>query len=379
MIKLTSHFECGNGKNIQQIAANHFRMEVDGDLLEGYCVYFCFDVLNEADATTVTIELHEDPKFGAPTGFSLCFPTTIWIRPTGLDHYRPLPDQPALNDGHIVMKVPVAAHQSVRVALTYVAPYSEISELLRQMAQTRSDRCSAFVLGRSSEQREIHGLRVGTPGCPKVLVVAGQHPHEHAGVWGVFGIADFLSSLIPEAAALRERLDIQIVPIVNPDGNVLGRNAFNAEGLEMYCAFGDNPAAPEPEAVENRILWDWAVSENPVLWMNFHAYTGWKANSEFPYDGWYEVADRSAFADDPKRLLYDALCDTVRLQTDALSTHAQPGIHPESSLCHQLAKRHQVPTVFYELNNGTAGRHAATQRALRVFRMTAQTILHDVS
>jgi hypothetical protein len=160
----------------------------------------------------------------------------------------------------------------------------------------------------------------------------------------------------------------------------MGRNAFNAEQLDMYLAFGDHPDASEPEAHESRLLWKWALDSMPALWVNFHCFTGWRLNSEYPYDGWYEVDDRRIFKEPVQRRLYEALCDTLRLETDAPSTHERASVHPRSTLCHQLAQRFGIPHAFYEINNGTAGRHGATQRALRVFKQTTKTLLsYDTS
>jgi len=377
MIRITSDIECGNGKEIEQLAVDRFRLQVDGDKQSGYCGYFCFDIINEGPQADVTIELWEDAKFESPTGFRTLFPTTTWFKPVDFHRYRPLPGTPPASiEGHITFTVPVEQDQQVRVAMTYVAPYSEIAESLHQFTSERTDRCKLFSVGTSVQGREILGLRAGTPGTPKLFCVAGQHPHEHAGVWGVLGIADFMSSLLPEAAALRDQLDVFIVPTVNPDGNVLGRNAFNAEGFDMYQAFGDSPEADLPEAHESRLLWKWVTSEKPALWMNFHCYTGWRLNSEYPYDGWYEVEDYGLFSDPVQRRLYAALCDTLRLETDAPSTHERASIHQPNTLCYQFAKRFDLPHAFYEINNGTAGKHLGTQRALHVFKRVTNTLLH---
>ena len=380
MIKLTSDVECGNGKEIEQVAADHFRLQVDGDKQSGYCAYFCFDVINEGPAAEVTIELWEDAKFEKPTGFRTLFPTTIWFKPVDFHRYRPLPGTPpSSSEGYITFTVPVEQDQHVRVAMTYVAPYSEVAALLREYAGRRADRCELFSVGTTVQGREILGLRAGTPGKPKLFCVAGQHPHEHAGVWGVLGIADFISSALPEAEALRNELEVFIVPTVNPDGNVLGRNAFNAEGFDMYQAFGESPDTELPEAHESRLLWEWVRAERPALWMNFHCYTGWRLNSEFPYDGWYEVEDHGLFSDPAQRRLYAALCDTMRLETDGPSTHERASIHRPNTLCYQFAKRYDIPHAFYEINNGTAGKHLGAQRAIHVFKRVTNTLLHCVN
>lgn len=380
MIELTTDFECGNGKAIERLGNSRFRFEVEADMQTGYGSYFCFDLINDGAATEVTVEVWEDSKFGEPTSFGRVFPTTIWIRPEGFHRYRPLRGQlPEATDGHITLRVPVEANQRLRVAETYVAPYIEVAAFLTEMSDERAGRCEAFSMGTTVEGRDVVGLKAGTPGKPKVMCVAGQHPHEHGGVWAAAGIADFVSSRLATAERLREQVEVYVVPIVNPDGNVAGNSAFNAEGLDMYRAFGDDPDSAEPEAHESRLFWSWIREEKPALWINFHAYTGWQLNSEYPYHGWYEVEDRSLFRDEGQRRLYEALCDTLRLKTTAASTHERASIHRPNTLCYQMAKRFGIPHAFYELNNGTSGRHAGTRCGVDVFEKVAETLLHHES
>lgn len=376
MLTLTTDFECGNGKSIQRVGDAHFRFEVDADKQTGYGSYFCFELSNEGAAAEVTVDVDGDSKFGEPTTFGRVFPTTIWMKPVDFHRYRPLRGQlPECVDDHITFRVPVEAGQRVRVAETYVAPYSEVKECLESFAAERSDRCGPFSVGQTVEGRDIVGLRAGTEGKPKVFCVAGQHPHEHGGVWASLGIADFVSSRLPEAERIRDEAEIYVLPVVNPDGNVAGNSAFNAEGLDMYLAFGEEPDGPEPEAHESKLLWSWIRNETPALWMNFHAFTGWQLNSEYPYHGWYEVEDRSLFANNGQRRLYEALCDTLRLTTDAASTHERANLHRPNTLCYQMAKRFGIPHAFYELNNGTSGRHAGTRCGVDVFEKVMRTLL----
>ncbi len=375
MITITSDFECGNAKNVEQIADDRYRLEVIGDK-PVYCYYFCFDVKNEGEATEIAIEVWHDPVIKDVPGFISHFPTTIWIRPEDSHRYQPL----VLGDcethaEHLVIHLPIAENQTIRVTDVWPSPYTDTCEFLRGLADERSDRCELFTLGQSVQGRDILGIRAGNPGKPRVLCIAGQHPIEFPGIWGMRGIADFITSLIPEAAALRDELLVEVIPMVNPDGTVMGRNGFNAEDKDVYLAFGDDPEAEEPEAHESKLLWRKALDEKPALWMNIHCYLGWRTNSEYPYDGWYE-APVSLFDDPGQARLYQALCDTMRLETTGPSTHITAAAHGENTICYQLAKRFDIPHVFYEINGGTAGPYGAGRRALEVFKGTMKTLLH---
>lgn len=378
MITITGDFECGNAKNIAQIADSRFRLEIVGDKVT-YSYYFCFDVKNQGSATDMEVEVWADPVFNDPRDFIVSNPSTIWIMPGGMDRFKPL-DQSRV-DGcgdHLIIHLSLETNECVRVTNVWPAPYSDTCQFLQKLADERGDRCELFSLGKSVQGREILGIRAGTPDKPKVLCVAGQHPIEFTGTWGMRGIADFITSYLPDSAALREQLRVEVIPVVNPDGNVMGRDAFNAEELDMFLTFGDTPDAEEPEAHESRLLWRKAVEERLALWMNIHAYIGWRNNSEHPCDGWYEVID-PVFEDPGRARLYQALCDTVRLETEGPSTHQKASILRPTTMCYQMAKRFGIPSVFYEINAGTAGPHGSAQRALRVFKRAVNTLLHHLT
>lgn len=374
MITITSDFECGNAKNVTQISDKHFRLEIVGDKAT-YSYYFCFDVQNRGTVTDVTVEVWADPVFNDPRDFVVSFPTTVWVKPEKMDRFKPFQGRVDGCGDHLIIHLNLEANESVRVTNVWPAPYSDTCHFLQKLSEERSERCELFSLSKSIQGREILGIRAGTPGRPKVLCAAGQHPIEFTGTWGMRGIADFISSYLPDAVALREQLQVEVIPVVNPDGNVMGRDAFNAEGFDMYLTFGDNPDADEPEAHESKLLWRKMVEERPALWMNIHAYIGWKNNSEYPYDGWYEVVD-PVFQNAGQAQLHQAICDTMRLETEGPSTHQKPSIQRQTTMCYQMAKRFGIPSVFYEINAGTAGPYGSAKRAIHVFRRAVNTLLH---
>ena len=80
-----------------------------------------------------------------------------------------------------------------------------------------------------------------------------------------------------------------------------------------------------------------------------------------------------------QRQLYDAVCDTLRLKTDAASSHGKARLHRPDPLCYQMARRFGIPHVFYELNNGKGGKHRATQDTLHLFEAAVQTLTATLS
>ncbi|MEW6753670.1 MAG: M14 family zinc carboxypeptidase [Candidatus Latescibacterota bacterium] len=374
MIRFSSDFECGNGKSFTQLGPSRYRLEVVGDK-PVYCYYYCFDVESPGEAAAIAVEVWHDPLINDVPGFISHFPGTVWVRAQGGPSYFHALDAACcqFHEDHLVLHLELPADRPLRVTNLWPCPCSDTDAFLEGLAALRADRCQVFSVGRSLQGRELTGIRTGTPGQPRLLCVAGQHPIEFSGTWGMRAVADFVTSRLPEAARIREHFEVEVVPHVNPDGAAAGRNGFNAEGLDMYRAFGAQPDAPEPEAHESRLLWRWACQAPPALWFNIHNYLGWRSFAEPPFDGYYTVPS-SLYAEAAQQQRYEALCDAVRLLTDGPSGHLRAAAHEPNTLCYQLARRHGVPHVFYEINGSTGGAFASARRAVHVFR-TAMGVL----
>jgi hypothetical protein len=375
VICFDSDFECGNGKSFVPTGPSRYRMEVVGDK-QVYCYYFCFDLTSPGQPAQIELEVWHDSAIDDAPGFISHFPCTIWVRaPHGAGGFQALdPAHCRTFDDHLVIRLDLPADQAVRITNLWPSPCSETNAFLERLAAERQDRCQVFSVGRSVQGRELVGIRTGTAGRPRILCIAGQHPIEFSGTWGMRAVADFVTSRLAEAARIRDRFEVEVVPHVNPDGAAAGRNGFNAEGLDMYRAFGATPEAAEPEAHESRLLWRWALSAPPALWLNIHNYLGWRLFAEPPFDGYYTVPS-TFFADAGQRQRYEALCDAVRLLTDGPSGHLNAAAHEANSLCYQMARRHGVPHVFYEINGSTGGAFSSARRAVHVFRTAMEVML----
>jgi len=302
------------------------------------------------------VEVWHDPLINDAPGFISHFPGTIWVHSRNESpHYHALEQSRCeTHSDHLVLHLSLAARQTVRVTDLWPASCSDTCQFLNGLAGERRDLCATFSIGKSVQGRDIVGLRAGTPGKPRVLCLAGQHPIEFSGTWGMRAVADFVTSQLPAARAIRQQFLMEVIPQVNPDGAVAGRNGFNAEGLDMYRAFGVQTDAEEPEAHESKLLWRWAVSSPLALWFNVHNYLGWRSFNEPPFDGYYTVPP-ALFSDGAQAQRYQTLCDVLRLETDAPSSNLQPNAHDANTLCYQLARRFNIPHVFYEINGSTGG------------------------
>ena len=101
----------------------------------------------------------------------------------------------------------------------------ELDAHLDELA-TAQPRASVLELGASHESRAIRALELGTgaPGRPTVVAIGTQHPREWISPMVTMCIADALAHGLtdedPDIVDLIDRIDVVVVPVVNPDGYV---------------------------------------------------------------------------------------------------------------------------------------------------------------
>jgi hypothetical protein len=227
-------------------------------------------------------------------------------------------------------------------------------------------------LGKSFEGRPIPRVHLPATGTARLsaLALAGQHPSEHCGPLAVRGIVDFLLSAHPEARALRRCCDVWAIPMINVDGNVHGRNGWTMQDVNPFPDFSGASDGRAPQAVEDRVLWDWAARGlRPDLYFDFHGYMGTRGMAEHPYDGCYVLKDPAAVYDGPARAeFYRKVEHALLWDTPALSATSKLEPLEEDNLEYQLARACGTVPVLYEINHGFTGVEGARRRGADVLR-----------
>jgi hypothetical protein len=99
-----------------------------------------------------------------------------------------------------------------------------------------SDLVEAEVIGRSVQGRNLYALKFSSsrfgedPAKIRVLIFAQQHGNEQSGKEGALLLATDL--LQPENRYLFDRIDLALIPQVNPDGSEINKR-FNANGMDL--------------------------------------------------------------------------------------------------------------------------------------------------
>lgn len=202
-----------------------------------------------AEATAVSPAAGPDAAAGppAPTGLPLPYAAAVAAR---------FPDPP--------VPYPVPALLPGRVWPTTQAELSAWLDdtVRRAVPGLRIDRLTP---GASQSGVPIEALRFSRgPGRPMALLVAQQHGDEPAGAEALLVLARELAE--GALAPVLDRLDLVLVPRLNPDGALAGRRQA-ANGLDINR---DHLLLRTPEARALAALVRW---QRPVLVIDLHEYT----------------------------------------------------------------------------------------------------------
>ncbi len=95
------------------------------------------------------------------------------------------------------------------------------------------------MLGKSAQGRDIEMIRIGDPQArEQILLVGRQHPPEVTGALAMFPFMETLLGDDPLARRFRDRFQVTAVPLVNPDGVVLGYWRHNTGGVDLNRDWG---------------------------------------------------------------------------------------------------------------------------------------------
>jgi len=380
-MRVTSDFECGNGKNIVEIAPGEFRIEEVGEEAP-YCKYFHVRVDGGEEGGIARLHVYPDPALGEAgrIGFIGHYPSRLWFFEPTMRHWMPVTnrwqDADRFYEDHIETSVAAPAGQSIYVSSNPVWRYSEVLQWAEEKAAQGAE---SLPLGESFEGRTVPRLHLPATGDHplKVMVLSGQHPSEHCAVMCAGGIVDFLLSSHPEALALRRACDVWAVPMINVDGNVHGRNGFSMQNVNPCRDALGAAGGQEPVAVEDRLLWHWLADElRPDILFHFHGYMGTRGCVDPPYDGMYVFADPAKVYSSPQLLArYRQLTDALVWDTPGSSSFVPPPEHEEGHIDYQLALACGTLSAFYEINHGFAGLMGSKKRGAEVFRKVMGAML----
>ncbi len=159
-----------------------------------------------------------------------------------------------------------------------VTSYDELTGFINQLDEA-GNLLNTEIIGQSTQSRNIYALKLSTtvfgndPSKIKVLIFAQQHGNEQSGKEGALLLAREL--IKPENRYLFDRIEIAIVPQVNPDGSELNKRR-NANQIDLNR---NHLILTEPETTALHTFFDKYLFE---VSMDVHEYSpygeDWKKN-----------------------------------------------------------------------------------------------------
>ncbi|CAB3977681.1 Cytosolic carboxypeptidase 6 [Paramuricea clavata] len=196
-------------------------------------------------------------------------------------------------------------------AYSYPYTYTRLQKYLNQLQRRGMDYFQRKQLCLSVQQRKVDLLTItskGNGGNQRKRVVfftARVHPGETPASYVCQGIIDFLVSQHPMAKVLRDYIIFKIIPMLNPDGVVLGNYRSSLMGFDLNRHWNEPTvwAHPSISAAKDVIM---ALDENRNVDLDFfidiHAHS--TLNNSFMYGNIYDNEDRFERQMAFPRLLY---------------------------------------------------------------------------
>lgn len=131
------------------------------------------------------------------------------------------------------------------------------------------DYVTTRTLGRSVHGRPIHVAESGTH-AEVVFFIGRQHPPEVSGAFAMRSFVDTVMGDSELARQFRERYSVIIIPLINPDGVVLGHWRHNVNGVDLNRDWGPF-TQPETQSVARLLSAMDANGIEPKLMLDFHS------------------------------------------------------------------------------------------------------------
>ncbi|KAM4619213.1 cytosolic carboxypeptidase 2 [Polymixia lowei] len=178
------------------------------------------------------------------------------------------------------------------LAHCYPYTYSRLQHYLRRLASdpVTAAYCKLRVLCHSLARNPVHVLTVTSPrgswavGRPKkaVVLTARVHPGETNGSWMMEGFLDFLLGGSDDAQLLRDTFVFKVVPMLNPDGVVVGNYRCSLAGRDLNRNYSTMLRDSFPCVWHTRNMVKRLLSERDVvLYCDFHGHS--RKNNVFMY------------------------------------------------------------------------------------------------
>ena len=299
-------FESGNLSRVQFITECEYDLTIRSDTCNPkQRIWFNFTVSNARKDQIVIFNIvnysRERSLYREGMGPVVCSTTSPhWERvPPHLVFFYRSPEHGNRYVLTFVFQFP-SPHDRYQFAYSYPYTYSRLTAYLKQLCALSPAHLSVDRLCSSIQQRDVHLLTISAhrnflTGSNQqiVFITARVHPGESPSSFVTQGLIDFLLSLHPAARALRDALVFKIVPMLNPDGVVLGNYRCSLMGEDLNRHWRDPSPFIHPALYHTKQLLT-SLDKDPRVRLDFyidiHAHS--TLSNGFMYGNVYEDEGR---------------------------------------------------------------------------------------
>ncbi len=281
-IAVSADIECGSAQGIDLSRAGRVSFAPHEDAVPGEvqvkgpisCYNACVALRNEAgEPRDITVEVRI-PRWLIEAGFGYFLCKEYLVAPLE-EGEGPLP-HPALGwrqvpparrrDRESSVEIDLSLDPGDAIVLSSVEhyPVTACNDRLGELAT--HPRAELGVIGRSVQGRPILALEAGREDAPRRAVFTGTLQPGEPSAWAVVAM---IESVLEGDGRWLDEWRLGFIPQTNPDGIYLGRCNTNAR--DELVAFGFEEAASGqlcPQEV--RVLWDYLLSMEPAVYVDFH-------------------------------------------------------------------------------------------------------------
>ncbi|XP_041650862.1 cytosolic carboxypeptidase 2 [Cheilinus undulatus] len=178
------------------------------------------------------------------------------------------------------------------LAHCYPYTYSQLQHYLRQISSNPAvtSYCKLRVLCHSLAGNPVYVMTITSPSVSKVegrtrkvvVVTARVHPGETNGSWVMEGFLDFLLGDSEDAQLLRDTFVFKVVPMLNPDGVVVGNYRCSLAGRDLNRNYKTVLRDFFPSVWHTRNMVERLMADRDViLYCDFHGHN--RKNNVFMY------------------------------------------------------------------------------------------------
>ncbi|KAM5248406.1 cytosolic carboxypeptidase 2 [Ctenodactylus gundi] len=300
-----SRFESGNLQKAVRVGAHEYQLTLRTDLYTNkHTQWFYFRVQNtRKDVTyrfTIVNLLKARSLYSAgmkPLLYSqrdAAARSIGWRREGGDVRYYPRPAAGGRRPAYCLTWTVRFPHSRDTCFLAHSYPYT-YSDLQRYLLSVASDPargrvCKLRPLCRSLAGNTVHLLTITNPSrTPQeaaakraVVLSARVHPGESNSSWAMHGFLDFVLSDAPDAQLLRDVFVFKVVPMVNPDGVIVGNHRCSLAGRDLNRHYGTALKGAFPCVWHTWTMVRRLLEEREVLlYCDFHGHS--RKNNVFAY------------------------------------------------------------------------------------------------